>query len=290
MTTTFDESQVRRVQQGVCTGGQFATQPKAETGVSLAGDAITPRDFQRFATSAGQAELAIALHEQTGWPIVEPAGGASTWLAVRSPNGRILSLAGVDSEHTWTRRGHNIDSDGSTVRPLDVEQARARLDVERDGSPGLRAREVAGMLIGRNEAALTDLAAPVDETDEETYTGALCYQLARELHEATGWPIVAVGDSPGGVVGWVHAGVRRPDGTIIDVRGEHEEGEWVDQWCEMVDSYGEDQEDYDSEAVWAHPLDDYGTDNLPADPYEGISEADRERTRKVAQMLLAEHS
>ncbi|WP_156250935.1 hypothetical protein [Pseudactinotalea terrae] len=34
--TTFDESQVRRVQHGVSTGGQFATQPKAESGVELA--------------------------------------------------------------------------------------------------------------------------------------------------------------------------------------------------------------------------------------------------------------
>ncbi|WP_156250929.1 hypothetical protein [Pseudactinotalea terrae] len=35
MTTSFDESQVRRVQQGVTAGGQFTAQPRPEAGVSL---------------------------------------------------------------------------------------------------------------------------------------------------------------------------------------------------------------------------------------------------------------
>ncbi|WP_156251004.1 hypothetical protein [Pseudactinotalea terrae] len=291
MSTTFDESRVRRVQQGVSTGGQFTAQPRSETGVSLAGDTITRHDHQRFFTPAGQAELAVALHEKTGWEIVGSDGGTSTYLAVRSPNGRILSLAGVVSEHTWLRRVHSIDTVGSAARTLDVTQARAHLDAERNGSVGLRAREVADILVGSNEAALTDLEPPIDETDEGTYTRALCYQLAHELHQATGWPIVVVGDGPGGVTGWVHAGVQRPDGAIVDVRGVHEDQGWVDEWAEMVDSYGEDEEDYDGDRVWVYRLDEVGgTDQLPADPYEGIAQSDRDRTRQVAQLLLAEHA
>lgn len=279
---------------GVAAGGQFATEPRSEASVSLAGHALTKDDYGRFSTAEGQAELALALHEATGWPLVAPpADSTSTWVAVRSPNGRILSLAGADSETTWLNRArsaHPGDPITRRVCEVELDEARGRLSADRKGAPGLRAREVANLLVAKNASDLTDPYPPIGEADEDTYTGSMCYQLANELHQATGWPVVVVGDGPQGSVGWVHAGVRRPDGKIVDVRGAHDEVEWIDQWAEWVDAYGEDEDDYDGDDVGVNGLDEYGTAHIPDDPYEGFGDADRARTRQVAQMLAAEHS
>lgn len=88
------------------------------------------------------------------------------------------------------------------------------------------------------------------DSPNEVFTLKWCHVLADSLHERTGWPVVVVGDGPSGRVGWVHAGVRMPDGRILDVEGAHHPWEWLDEWGEIVDALAEDLDGfYDDEAV-----------------------------------------
>ncbi|MBF0724044.1 hypothetical protein [Sanguibacter inulinus] len=93
---------------------------------------------------------------------------------------------------------------------------------------------------------------------EERFTEGECDLLSDALHEVTGWPVVAVGDGDGGVVGWVHAGVRMPSGDILDARGAHGPLTWLDDWAPFVDAYGEDLEGYDAEIVEVYSAEIYG--------------------------------
>lgn len=93
---------------------------------------------------------------------------------------------------------------------------------------------------------------------EERFTKGECDLLSDALHEVTGWPVVAVGDGEGGVVGWVHAGVRMPSGDILDARGAHDPLAWLDDWAPFVDAYGEDLEGYDAESVEVSSAEIYG--------------------------------
>lgn len=68
----------------------------------------------------------------------------------------------------------------------------------------------------------------LDGAAEGAFMGGACGALALVLHEATGWPLVALtdahnvyGDHVGGG-SCLHYGVRRPaDGAFIDVLGAH---------------------------------------------------------------------
>lgn len=93
---------------------------------------------------------------------------------------------------------------------------------------------------------------------EERFTGGECDLLSDVLHEVTGWPVVAVGDGDGGVVGWVHAGARMPSGDILDARGAHDPLTWLDDWAPLVDAYSEDLEGYDAETVEVSSAEIYG--------------------------------
>lgn len=107
---------------------------------------------------------------------------------------------------------------------------------------------------GRN----TSRTPPLDPELEERFTEGECDLLSDALHELTGWPVVAVGDGDGGVVGWVHAGVRLPSGDILDARGAHDPLTWLDDWAHFVDAYGEDLEGYDAEHVEVSAAEIYG--------------------------------
>jgi hypothetical protein len=111
--------------------------------------------------------------------------------------------------------------------------------------------------------------------------------LADELHARTGWPVVALGDGADGVVGWVHAGVVTPAGLVLDVEGLHEPQDWAERWGAAADAYGEDHEDYDSDAVWAHDARQYGWAG-PGTPFSKAEarEAVGGHAAKVADVLL----
>lgn len=94
--------------------------------------------------------------------------------------------------------------------------------------------------------------------DREVFTTQHGAVLADELHARTGWRVVAVGDGPDGVVGWVHAGVLTPSGLIADVEGLHEPADWVDRWGDYVDSCGRDELEYDWDSVWAYDAAAFG--------------------------------
>lgn len=104
----------------------------------------------------------------------------------------------------------------------------------------------------------TSRRPPLNPALEERFTEGECDLLSDALHELTGWPVVAVGDGDGGVVGWVHAGVRMPSGDILDARGAHDPLTWLDDWAHFVDAYGEHLEGYDAENVEVSAAEIYG--------------------------------
>lgn len=117
-------------------------------------------------------------------------------------------------------------------------------------------------------------AAALSLALEERFTEGECDLLSDALHAVTGWPVVAVGDGDGGVVGWVHAGVQMPSGNILDARGAHDPLAWLDDWAPFVDAYGEDLEGYDAERVGVSSAEIYGW---------------RERWPHLASAALPEH-
>lgn len=101
----------------------------------------------------------------------------------------------------------------------------------------------------------------VTEGQVEDFTHNACGVLAAEMSRRTGWPVVVVGADPeySKTVGWFHAGVKRPDGRVIDVAGSWDEAEWVDQHAELVDAYGQDEhDDWDGDCVGAFPAERFG--------------------------------
>lgn len=87
-----------------------------------------------------------------------------------------------------------------------------------------------------------------DDVDDFTNSG-WCVALANALHERTGWPVAVLADTEARL-GWFHAGVRTPEGTLVDVAGEHHEYDWFDQYCPLVDEYGYDLEAEDPDYAY----------------------------------------
>lgn len=83
----------------------------------------------------------------------------------------------------------------------------------------------------------------MDGAAEAAFLGGACGGLALVLHEATGWPLIALTDAHNiyddmvGGGSCLHYGVRRPtDGAFVDVLG----ARTPDQ---IVDAYGDDADD-----------------------------------------------
>lgn len=130
--------------------------------------------------------------------------------------------------------------------------------------------------------------AGVGAHSREVFTNEHCAVLADALHARTGWPIVAMGDGPDGVVGWVHAGVLTPGGLIVDVDGLHEPADWAERWGDYVDSFGRDDLDYDWEAVWVYNAAAFGwtgegTRFAPETPVDVAGHASRATEAILAQ-------
>lgn len=127
----------------------------------------------------------------------------------------------------------------------------------------------------------------VTEGQVEDFTHNACGVLAAEMSRRTGWPVVVVGADPEySEIGWFHAGVRRPDGRIVDVEGSWDEASWVDQYAELVDSYGQDEhDDWDGDCVWAYDAGKFGAtlEKLDASAPEGDHTAS---ARAVADILV----
>lgn len=90
-----------------------------------------------------------------------------------------------------------------------------------------------GLLVGTSPV-------PEGQRLEDVFTLQWCHVLAHVLHDRTGWPVVVVGD---GRTGWVHAGVRMPDGHILDVTGRHSPADWLDDWFVAMDDFGHEYRD-----------------------------------------------
>ena len=133
-------------------------------------------------------------------------------------------------------------------------------------------------------------ATGITEGQNEQFTCRDCHVLAAELGQRTGWPIVTVGADPAvSKVGWVHAGVQRPDGRIIDVEGSWSEVEWLDRHAEKVDAYGYDEADetgemWDGDCVQVFEARTFGLtpQKLTADTHA----ADVAAAAKVADVLM----
>jgi hypothetical protein len=66
------------------------------------------------------------------------------------------------------------------------------------------------------------MALAISPHDHFVFTCGACHQLAFAIHEATGWPVCAFWGVYKGKYDYdVHAFVRTPRGTFLDIDGEH---------------------------------------------------------------------
>jgi len=76
----------------------------------------------------------------------------------------------------------------------------------------------------------------LDGAARHAFSQGACGALAMALHDATGWPVVAVTDAhnvydgKAGGGSALHWAVRRPDGMIVDVDGAHEAADLVEKY------------------------------------------------------------
>jgi len=78
------------------------------------------------------------------------------------------------------------------------------------------------------EKEIVQLTVGVLDADAvAVFTEGWCWALAVALEARTGWPIVLLVTSHGL---WVHAGVRRPDGKVVDIEGPSDPETWVRKW------------------------------------------------------------
>lgn len=77
--------------------------------------------------------------------------------------------------------------------------------------------------------ALLEILYENDEFTDDHFTSGACHLFARALHEATGYPIVAIKHQS--KKSWSHMGVRAPDGRFWDVSGPYPKDSGVlDDW------------------------------------------------------------
>lgn len=126
--------------------------------------------------------------------------------------------------------------------------------------------------------------APITQDDIDEFTMRTCDRLAWVLHSRTGWPVIAIAveeegddpDAPG--LGWIHTGVRQPDGRILDVEGSRELDEWLDARGEWPDAL----------EVWAQEVTDFVVE-LSSDPAT-FTASELAHAGRVADTLLASAS
>lgn len=160
--------------------------------------------------------------------------------AVAAKTGGDVSLSNVDSEARarngrWvkTGEGHFASEDGkftAELRPSGMYAIRAKgSDTVLSGTRNLNISKGSG-------------ASGVTEADKDRYTMEHCGDLALALHKATGYPLAVITDGsepqPGGLPGWVHAGVLTPGGKFLDVNGAHDPGDALEEYAD----YGDDPE------------------------------------------------
>ncbi len=69
----------------------------------------------------------------------------------------------------------------------------------------------------------------IDWQDHYWFTEGACYRLALAIHDTTGWPVCAFWDERERDYD-IHAFVKTPRGTYLDIEGEHTRKEMLDRW------------------------------------------------------------
>lgn len=144
-------------------------------------------------------------------------------------------------EIDWTRMS-SLSNHGASLRALegDLRPMHTMLDLMTDHRPDQSpALFEAPSLQQAQEASLVTYEGGLTAIAVERFSTTDCWQLARALHDETGWPMVAVGYEADEGVGWSHLLVRRPDGKLVDVEGAHDEGPVLDRFGPFVEGDGD---------------------------------------------------
>ena len=146
---------------------------------------------------------------------------------------------------------------------------------DHDGSYGAERSAGSGRWLpaGEIEEGLTP--GQLDGRAERVFTHGGCDALAIAMHDATGWPVVAITDSHNvhegraGGGSAMHWGVRHPSDAFVDVDGMHDQEE-------ITRSYDGDADD--GEAAWGL--------STRADAEEWWNEAGRKVSQATAAMFV----
>jgi len=83
---------------------------------------------------------------------------------------------------------------------------------------------------------------------EDVFTYGYCHALALALHAKTGWAIVGLYNPRDGYAD--HFLVKRPDGMLVDVKGERHEEDVLSDWGSFYTVH-----EYSAETIWAEVKD-----------------------------------
>lgn len=121
------------------------------------------------------------------------------------------------------------------------------------------------------EAVMLWMLSPgvIDERAVRAFKYGACGGLAVALHDATGWPIVAVNGSDGLAL---HYMARDPAGQLIDIEGAHTERDVTFEYEIEADDDGITLTDTTRDAVWAW-YQDYAGIPVPMDIVDTIAAA-----------------
>jgi hypothetical protein len=75
------------------------------------------------------------------------------------------------------------------------------------------------------------MAVHIGQKDITRFTCGSCYQLAEAIRDVTGWPIYAFWDEHFQDYD-IHAFVKTPRGTYLDIYGEHSRYKMLSRWGE----------------------------------------------------------
>jgi hypothetical protein len=82
----------------------------------------------------------------------------------------------------------------------------------------------------RAELVRRDTTPRITPDDISAFTEGSCYQLAEAVRDATGWPMYAFWDYVGRDYD-IHAFVKTPRGTFLDIEGEHSRYRMLRDWA-----------------------------------------------------------
>lgn len=114
--------------------------------------------------------------------------------------------------------------------------------VDRNGLITTRNKRPEHLTNGRDQlpstppiTAISNIYFDLDQYLVEAYTSGDCWMLAHQIHDITGWDVVALGEPDDtqnnpAKLDWYHMANLLPDGRVLDINGIHNQHDVMREW------------------------------------------------------------